>query len=468
MSDYAELLNLTNPDAEMTVLTAMLDGAPIAVDLAQLLEPSDFCDPRRGLVFEAITQILMGIDPLDRPTVMARIQRIQRERPERERVFVADDYLDHFRSPNTARAMSYAHSVKRLAWLRGAGDFAHWLVQELQVRPDPEDLFTAAQERWQVLQPRRAESRFVYGWDTIKMHDDIMRERKREREEGTLKRFDWPWQSWNNLIRPLRPGMVGIIAAPDGQGKTTYLEMVAEHWAQRGMHVVYVHLEDAIDYKLDRRRARHALVPLDHIEDDTLTADEEARLADASYTMSAWSDGLHYLDAAGESMTAILRELESRVAEGVCDCVVFDYLDKVQPSRNQAQVYGSNAWERQANDMEQLKTFAERNRVPVLTATQGNKSMQDQGETQTRKAIQGSGQKSHKAQLVVILTREIVGEKGLRDASGALVANPGEYSPIVSVRIDKQNRGRTGSLRQFMVGQFFTVRDIDRLREPNL
>jgi thiamine pyrophosphate-dependent acetolactate synthase large subunit-like protein len=140
---------------------------------------------------------------------------------------------------------------------------------------------------------------------------------------------------------------------------------------------------------------------------------------------------------------------------------VFDYLDKVQPSRGQAKLFGDNTWERQAADMEALKTFAEKSNIPVFTATQGNKSMQNGG-TQTRQNIQGSGQKSQKAQLVIILSRDIVGDGGLYDSDNVLLAEAGEYSPIVNVRVDKQNRGRTGGFKQYLAGKYFTVRDIER------
>ena len=167
---------------------------------------------------------------------------------------------------------------------------------------------------------------------------------------------------------------------------------------------------------------------------------------------------LHYYDAAGESMGAVLRELNTRVAEGVCNSVVLDYLDKVQPTRAQAQLFGGNSWERQANDVEQLKTFAEQAKIPVFTANQGNKSMQEAG-TQTRKAVQGSAQKTQKSQLVVILTRDIVGDLGLHDSAGTKIADAGEYSPFVKVRIDKQNRGKTGGFEQVLRGEYFTIRD---------
>jgi hypothetical protein len=140
--------------------------------------------------------------------------------------------------------------------------------------------------------------------------------------------------------------------------------------------------------------------------------------------------------------------------------VVLDYLDKMQPSRAQAKLYGDQIWERQGNDVEMLKTFAEKNRLPLMTASQGNKTMQDSG-TRTRKNIAGSGAKTQKAQMVAILTREIVGDAGLRDERGTVLAEPGEYSPFIDVRIDKQNRGKTGvTMRQFLIGQYFDIKDV--------
>jgi hypothetical protein len=87
--------------------------------------------------------------------------------------------------------------------------------------------------------------------------------------------------------------------------------------------------------------------------------------------------------------------------------------------------------------------------------------MQENG-TQTRRAIQGSGQKSQKAQLVVILQRDLLGAEGYPGPDGTLIAEEGEYSPIVKVRVDKQNIGKTGGFRQYMVGRYFTVKDMPR------
>jgi replicative DNA helicase len=458
MSDAPHsLLGLTNYDAEVSVLHAMRMDTSAAIDLAQTLTAADFYDPRNAVVFEAIATLLMGVEPVDTPAILAECRSTLRERKLKH--YIDAEYIEGLAGGDLRRAAMYGNTVKRLGWLRQAGEFAFWLVQELQERPQPDELFAAAQERWHSLAPKTTESAFVYGWDTIRLPRDSLRERIRERAEGIISHFNWPWASWNNKVRPLLPGMVGILAAPDGQGKSMYLEQIAEHWAASGHHVVLVHLEDSLDYKLNRRLARQALVSLDKIEDGTLESADLARIRDAEDRMGQWAGNLHYFHAAGQSMTAIIRELETRAAEGVCQAVIFDYLDKVQPTRGQTTLYGENAWERQANDMEQLKTFAENAKIPVFTATQGNKAMQG-NERQTRRNIQGSGQKSQKAQLVLILTRELVGDEGLRDKNGKVLAEPGEYSPVARMTIDKQNRGKTGEFSQYILGHLFSVRDI--------
>lgn len=87
-------------------------------------------------------------------------------------------------------------------------------------------------------------------------HRADIAQRVQDNAAGVKSPYLWPWGSWNKDVRPLRPGMLGLVAAADGVGKSTMLECIAEHWAKGGLHVVYVHLEDVLDYKMDCRLAR--------------------------------------------------------------------------------------------------------------------------------------------------------------------------------------------------------------------
>jgi replicative DNA helicase len=456
-----DVLGLINHDAERTVLAAMRRDSTAATEVIDKLQPLDFYDVRRQVAFEALANLLMGPEHIDTDAIVNECRKVADVRGLKYTI-TADD-IESLVSDNE-NVLPAAVTVHKLAWLRRAGEFAFDMVSELQTRPDPEDLYSWAMERWQHIAPELDDVNFVYGWDTQKMHRDVIKTRIAEREAGQLVQYTWPWTSWGRMVRPLRGGFVGILAAADGMGKTTYLEQIAEHWSEQGIQTIYVHLEDALDYKLDRRLARNAHVPIDVIEDANLSQDHKSRINDAYRSIGEWTNNLHYYHAAGLDMTTIIRELESKVREGICQAVVFDYLDKVAPTRSQSKLFGDNIWERQGHDMERLKTFAEQNNIPVLTATQGNKTMQNSG-TQTRQSIQGSGQKSQKSQLVIIISRDIVGEDGLRDAAGTVIAQEGEYSPIVNVRIDKQNRGKTGQFNQVLVGQYFSVADVERKQQ---
>lgn len=456
-----EALGLINHDAERAVLVAMRDDMKAAVEMAEKLEPRDFYDTRRQVAFEALSNLLVRPDAIDTDAIVAECLAVAETRALKVRI-TADD-INSLASEAT-NPLLQAHTVKRLAWLRRASDFAFWLVQEVQKRPEPDDLFAAAQEQWQHIAPPQDNTGIEYGWDAIPRHKQELRDRIAEFEAGTQVRFDWPWASWNYMVRPLRPGLMGIITAADGIGKTAYLEQIAEYWAQQGRQVAYVHLEDPLSYKRDRRLARHARVPIDNIEDGNLDQEMREKIRAAHNRMAEWMPNLHLVWSGGQSMQHILREVQSLVDQKLCDVIVFDYLDKVIPTREQARMFGSNVWEMQANSMEQLKVFAERNNVPVLTAAQGNKSMYQAGAG--RASIQGSIQKSQKAQLVIVLSREIAPAGGQYDTDGELIAEEGQISPLITVHIDKQNRGRTGKFEQVMVGEFFSIGDPPSGRLP--
>ena len=457
MTTATEALQLTHPEAEEAIITAAVFGDEDTLDvIAAQIKPEDFHNKRYGIIYTAIMDLVREVEPIDSTSILRRCRRIE------PGVKIDEGFLSGLRG-DQARALLYIDRMRELSTLRQYADFAFWFTGQVANQESPSALIAQAQEYLGGLVPSAtSDLSFLYGWDSEKKHREILENRLQAAKEGVTVDFPWPWEIWNQRISHLRAGQLGLLAAPDGQGKSTYLSCIAEEWARHGKHVVLVHLEDDHEYKLDRRKVRYSGVPLRVVEGGQFTADQLTALRRAEKAIEGWDTHLHYYHAPGATMADITAELKRRVDEGVCDAVVLDYVDKVQATRGQARLYGSNSWERQANDIERFKSFLERVRVPGLTATQGNKSMQDGG-TQTRKAIQGSGQKSHKSQLVIILTREIVTGR-MTNSDGDVIAEDGEYSPIVDVRIDKQNRGATGQFRQFFDGARYSVYDLDTKR----
>lgn len=448
---------LNHPTAEVTVLAALVGHMDLAIELAPLIDPADFSTPLGQVVAEAALRILRGVEPLDVPNILAACRDVARER-RLTGVAITESVLNGMLQHDVSRAGAYAVTVKRYAWLRKAREFADWFRGEVDSIGDPDELFTAAQEQIQHLQPATRSSAFVYGWDTVKEHDRMLRERVRDFEAGAGVIFDWPWSSWNRFVRPLRPGLVGIVAAPDGVGKSSVLEMVAEHWAAKA-NVVLVHCENDFDYTMNRRLCRWSKVSIANIEDGNLSAQQLERIREAYRLMERFSPSLHYLDASGWTASELAAELTIRHSEGVCDAVVLDYINKLRPSREQMRLYGNNEIGRQADDMEQLKTWAVRHSAPLLTAAQFTKEGKKLRGRKTRSGIRGTGEWSDKVQLVILMDREIL-ETPMLDPRGEIIADAGEYGPEVAVRVDKQNRGRTGEFKQFYLGKYFELRDV--------
>jgi len=260
------------------------------------------------------------------------------------------------------------------------------------------------------------------------------------------KVLSWPWQSWRNLIDPLEGGMLGLITAPDGQGKTIYAETLAEHWAKSKNKVVFVHYELNRRLMMLRRMARHTGITTREIKTGKLSADQKDIIAEMRPRLSSWDGYITYLHTPGWSMERTVAELHRLHSEGECDVVVLDYLEKASASRRQLQMFGSNIYQREADNAEQLKTFAENTEVPTLMIAQMNKEGKGaQFNTVDRSSIRGAGEKSDKSNLVVLIKRDRIDEG---------------YSNDVNVLVDKNTMGGTGSFRQIMQPEYFRVADM--------
>lgn len=258
--------------------------------------------------------------------------------------------------------------------------------------------------------------------------------------------LDWPWWTWNQNIDAAEGGMLGVITAPDGMGKTIYAECISEHWAQRRNRVVYVHYELNRAWMMQRRLARHARVPVRSIRSNDLTPEQRNAIAVVRPRLLEWQGMIHYEHTPGWTMERTIAELTKLRADGMCDVVVIDYLEKVAPSPRQMKLH-MEWYQREADNVEQLKNFAEATEVPVLMVAQMRKDSKSKDMSQLdRGSMRGAGEKSEKANLVVLLNRK-------REDIG--------YSNEVAVLVDKNTMGPSGAtFAQWMQPEYFDVRDI--------
>jgi len=269
---------------------------------------------------------------------------------------------------------------------------------------------------------------------------------------GERRLLTWPWQTWNNLIDPLDDGMLGVITAPDGAGKTIYAESIAEHWARSKNRVAFVHYELNRKLMMLRRTSRHTSITSREIKTGKLTSEQKAKIEAARPRLLAWDGSINYVHTPGWSMERTISELRRLHADDGLDVVVLDYLEKAAASRRQLQMFGNNTYQREADNVEQLKIFSEQTGVPVLMVAQMSKAGKSESfDKVDRTSMRGAGEKSEKANLVVIIKRE-------RIADG--------YSNEVEVMIDKNTMGGTGSFKQMMAPEYYRVGDLYKGMTP--
>jgi replicative DNA helicase len=284
--------------------------------------------------------------------------------------------------------------------------------------------------------------------DSFDYYDKLMEKREQDATIPMADRkvLDWPWATWNSLIDPLEPGLLAVISAPDGTGKTILAESIAEHWARHKSRVVFVHYELNRALMLDRRTSRHTSITRRDLKSGNLTPEQKQYVADMRPRLMAWDGGITYVHTPGWTMERTVERLRALKTDGLCDVVVLDYLEKNAASRRQLQMYGGNTNQREADNVEQLKNFSEETETPSLMLTQFSKAGKNTSfENIDRTDIRGAGEKTEKANIVVLMHREKSGDG---------------YSNKVNVLVDKNTVGKTGTFQQMMEPEFFRLGDI--------
>lgn len=287
--------------------------------------------------------------------------------------------------------------------------------------------------------------------DSFEFYDQLLLKREQDAHTPLEERrvLDWPWLSWNRIIDPLEPGLLAVISAADGTGKTILAESIAEHWARHKSRVVFVHYELNRALMMDRRTSRHTSITRRELKSGQLTVEQKERIADTRPRLLSWDGGITYLHTPGWTMERTIEQLRKLKSEGLCDVVVLDYLEKNAASRRQLQMFGGNINQREADNVEQLKNFSEETETPSLMLTQFSKAGKTASfEDIDRTGIRGAGEKTEKANIVVLMHRE-------KQEDG--------YANLVSIRVDKNTVGGTGTFQQMMQPEYFRLGDVERV-----
>lgn len=426
----------TNYEAEDAVLGALLVDNSAFYEVAQTLAPADFHRSANGKLYEAMLVLWRAGTPVDFVTLTSYLEQdggLQEVGGlTRLTQLVQKTY-------STAYAGYYAGLVKQAADRRRLLAIASQIAQ-MAYNDDPA---TAAANGIALLSATMQERRDGFlTWDeSFGFWADRQLERAAEYAEGKPK-LSMPWANLS-FVRPLRGGMLMGVTAGSGVGKTAFAENLAEFWARRGFHALFAHFELSHQVMLDRRMARWSGEPMTVIERGELTA----RMQQADEAVLTWPGKVHYLECAGWNAGRLIAEARRRHQLGQCDVLIVDYFNKIALEIPN----GMNITAARGLMLETIKTFAEREQVPVVILAQLSKEGKQQ-ERKTGLGIRDTGEFEDKANYIITLDRPILNSPL---AFGGRMIPAGARSPITKVRVDKQTMGDTGETELIFIGERF-------------
>jgi replicative DNA helicase len=406
------------------------------------LEPDDFYHGPHRIIFSAM-----------KGRVINRSEVISHLTKKNQMSKVGIDYIAKLSNMPSMALDDFESAMKLIAdasLCRRYYDLADHIKEQSAIVDDPSLLADIIMERVRGIN-RLTQDESVLMWDqTFDFRNRETQRRIEQAKTGEVLKLDWPWRSWNNIIRPMREGTLGLIVGLSSLGKTLYGSSIAEHWAQKELKVVFFHYELDHSFMLDRQDAKYSGVPLENIEDGKLTDEDVDKLILARAQIADWGGAVHYVHSPGWPAGRVAGMIQKLHDLGECDAFVVDYLQKIPFPVNRS-FNDLNAAQLRGKTMDIFKDTVEITRTSGVVFSQYNnkakriKSVYDLQDDM----IRDGGEPNDKSNLTIYL----YGEKLESDfvVEGEVVARQGDFSPLVSLLVGKQTRGPLGSFRQYLL-----------------
>ena len=390
MNDMAPLQDI---DAERSTLGAMMLSAEIIQDVTDLVTGPDFYRPAHETIFRTILELHARHEPVDVVTVSGALSRDG----DVERVGGVG-YLHELAQacPTPSAGGYYAGIVAKQAVRRRLASAAGKIAQLAHQPGDESELVEFARKEVDATSKATTHTVQSFG-ETI----DVMLGLLDEKPDY----IPTPWTAVNEIIGGLRPGGLYVVGARPSVGKSVVALQLAKAMTARGA-VAFSSLEMSEADVQMRAVSADLRINLKSLIERNLTAGDWEKIRTRR---AAWANvPLFVDDNSGVTITDIKRFARSVNRRQPLAGLVVDYLQLM------SQPPGDNRPRHEfVSDMSrQLKILAMEMKIPVVALSQLNRgSTQREDKMPTISDLRESGSIEQDADVVILLHREIMGEK---------------------------------------------------------
>lgn len=380
-------------EAERSVLGAMLQAREVIADVTEILTGPEFYRPAHETIYRTILAMVGRGEPVDAVTVGDSLAR----EGEAQRIGGTEYLLDLIQAvPAPSAGAFYAEIVAKMSTRRLLAAAGRRIASMASQPGDEAELVELA--RKEVDSTSRVTTHTVRSFgETI----DVMLGQLDEKPD----QIPTPWAAVNEIIGGLRPGGLYVVGARPSVGKSVIALQLAKAMTARGA-VAFSSLEMSEADVQTRAVSGDLRIDLDRLLRRDLTPGDWTKIRDRR---AAWQQVPLFIDDnSGVTITDIKRFARSVNRRQPLAGLVVDYLQLM------AQPPGDKRPRHEfVSDMSrQLKILAMDMRIPVVALSQLNRgSTQREDKMPTIADLRESGSIEQDADVVLLLHREIMGDK---------------------------------------------------------
>lgn len=350
-------MNPHNNDAERAVIGAALSANYMIDDLAEIVRPEDFYQPRHEAAWSAILDVHNRGDRPD-PLIVAR-----------EMGKTADTaYLFETTTvdviPVPAQAPHYAELVRDAAIVRRILE----ATNNIRLKVDEaESAEGAAEDARRMLDEALSNTvRTEVGEDASTLADRTIDDLESNDDPG----IDTGWTDLDIVVNGLRAGQLIVVGARPSVGKSVIGANVAAAACKQGIGVHFASLEMTKSEVMRRLFSAHAQVDMSRLMNKQLMESDWTRLGEKVGDVRSWP--LRVDDTPSQSLAQVRARAKRTARRHPLGLIVVDYLQLMAPRDRRV------PREQQVGELsEGLKGLAKELGVPIMALAQLNRGPAD-------------------------------------------------------------------------------------------
>lgn len=430
-----------NDEAEQCVLGAVLIDKNAIITVTEILIAQDFYNDINGIIYSAMLALYEEQKPIDFLTLSEQLKR-NKQLKKIDTVYITE-LIE--KVPTAANVYTYAKIVKESATKRNLIQ-AGVEVAELSYdeKSDVKDILDKAESAIFSI----SQSNMIRGFVQVKetLTESFDRIDELHRKGAGLRGVKTGFQDLDNILSGMQKSNLIILAARPGQGKTAMVLNIGLNVAIAEKQPVGIFsLEMSKEELVDRLLISQSDVDAWKLKTGRLNEDDFLKLSEA---MGRLADAPIFIDdTPGLSLVEMRSKARRLQLEHNLSLLIVDYLQLVDPGKRY-----ENRVQEVSMVSQSLKNLARELNIPVLAASQLNRSVEHRGEKKPQLAdLRESGAIEQDSDIVMFLYRTETEDVG----------------PLIptNLAIAKHRNGPTGEIRLLFQGNRIQFRSIEQSRE---